>query len=87
MVTDTVRRVHAKVRGTDTQDITPGSVPDFPSALACGKFLKPDKLPFAKKAVMVHETIPNSSLSLSWEDLLLVQEIARSSPRQVVLSR
>ncbi|KAL8607181.1 hypothetical protein ACOMHN_009575 [Nucella lapillus] len=54
--------------------------------MACGKFLKPEKLPFSRKACIVHDLIPGTALALSQEDLLLLQEESCSQQRQAVLS-
>ncbi|KAL8585914.1 hypothetical protein ACOMHN_061075 [Nucella lapillus] len=86
MVANSMRRVQLRVRGAESQAVSPGSVPDFPGAMACGKFLKPEKLPFSRKACIVHDLIPGTALALSQEDLLLLQEESRLQQRQAVLS-
>ncbi|KAL8589381.1 hypothetical protein ACOMHN_021533 [Nucella lapillus] len=83
MVANSMRRVQLRVRGAESQEVSPGSVPDLPGAMACGKFLKPEKLPFSRKACIVHDLIPGTALALSQEDLLLLQEESRSQQRRL----
>ena len=57
--------------GESVLNIGPKEVPDFPRALACGKFLKLRQPPFPRTAAFKHDAIPKNRLSLTSEDLLL----------------
>ena len=52
----------------------PESVPDFPAAITCGKFAKPGRSLYTKGAPLSHSTVPNATLRLSRDDLLLIPE-------------
>ena len=70
---------------TKVQECTLGrrEVPDFPRALPCGRFLKIRQPPFPKKSIQL-DSIPEASLSVSAEDLLLSKK--EKGQRNVVVS-
>ena len=65
MVAQAVKSVHPLVSSEATpKPLTPQEVPDFPKALAPGKFLKTERPPWAKSVPLLHEAIPAGPLML-----------------------
>ena len=70
-----LKKVQASARdsitGEEELNLGPKEVPDFPRALPCGKFLKSRPPPFPKRGAIKHVVIPEATLGVSAEDLLL----------------
>ena len=72
LVAEAFQAAFSKIRGQEEAPIK-GSVPSLPAALPCGTFLKGDKPPFKKEA-LISGVIPSATLSATREDLLLLPE-------------
>ena len=80
MVTGAIRKAHCLAQGVDSPPAaSAGSLLDFPGALSSGKFIRPHKFPFPRKPPVCHDAIPKATLTPSPEDLLLLQDKARSA--------
>ena len=75
LIAEAFQAALTKVRGQE-ETPTKGSVPSLPAALPCGSYLKGDKPPFKKEA-LVSDLIPNARLPISREDLLLLPDANR----------
>ena len=56
LLTDMVQQVESEVRGTDSAMVIGNAVPSFPNALACGKFLWPERLPFSAHSSLLSDS-------------------------------
>ena len=88
LLTDVVQQVESEVRGTDSSmEVVGNAAPSFPNALTCGKYLRPERLPFsARPSLLSDSPLPSGQRVVSPEDLLLLPERLRSSPRSACLS-
>ena len=75
LVAEAFQAALSKVRGQEETPIK-GSVPSLPAALPCGTYLKGDKPPFKKEA-LISDLIPSARLPISREDLLLLPDANR----------
>ena len=78
MMAATMCHVQEEARAQNPE-AAPGSLPDIPGVLPCGKFVRQGKSLFTKGAPLSNSAIPSTTLCISQDDLLLIPERSHSS--------
>ena len=87
LVSRALLKAQEAVRGPGPcQGWSPGSVPYFPGALPCGRFLKPERSRTASRSHLAHDLLPKGPLAPSQEDLLLLPEKGRASSLSLLVN-
>ena len=87
MVSAAMKNALSSARGSKDR-FSQGSIPNFPEALPCGKFLRADRFPTGGRGpsnrYFAHSHIPSATLSLSQEDLLLTGGSSSTKPETTI---